>query len=983
MSDTISRINPKVSYSSIGQYAKNGSKTDVINLYTVLKQCASGNWKDRDKGSVGCIFPYESTIMTSHASKYDGVIFIDIDKFDEHPEIAGIQKVIFDRFDDICKHMPCLLALKYSSSGNLHAFAYHIGIEDGAHYKKLAALYLCWFAKAVKVTLGVDLRDYADVLDTHLIRPYQKFFVNDTPFKWNIYCDGVVLSRKDMSILKAEYANLLSVSDERSISNIESTVLTGNGDIKVDRDYKLVGLNGYAARTAIAAAAYYHFNKDVDKAREWLSVNYSNAEEINKQMTSMIVNGSIERKYRISVEKYLFGNDSTKITLNKDEYLSHKIDFNTLDKKWYYIISNTNTGKTEFVKCLTKIEGNKIIILQMNKALRDGKKQGIEDITYVNGKWDKLVPKEQVHTTVEGFITNCQDIDLSEYTVVVDEAHLLQDYCAIEGKLRANRDLLEILPNAKKCIFMSATPKSDIKLYPFERLEFEKVQEQTVSIKGHPIKIIGKGSKEAAKYQYMLNYIKKMTKETKTKSLIFSNKHQESWKKYGLADMDYTWFHSRNKEHEYVESILTNNKLLTDITLATNYLGVGVEIKNEKEIHIWFDLDEGWDKDFIVQSIGRPRDAKTIYLHFFYDIDKKSVNGRLNDTDIESLQSAFDNLIIDSENADTYPSVNLIAAKMTGIYDAMFKSYKCNDKITMLKMGQLISNRDYFSIFDVDLLKRLPYEKITFYNGEQTIIDSEGKDRIVRKETELEQYLISKSNKWWNENKRETITTIINDSNISITDMKNAEKVIQECKRVWKSGLTLDEAVVFFGTLSNAMNMVACLDRYCKTKSGLYVIDEFEGMDEDKYNDTLKEFDAVEKVFSKEYIDFRIEKYRLDEPIRTDEIEFDYLIQELMGLNVIDGDIEKTKSSIPYPYNGSNYKECIKPLVNKDRDDRIKQLGKSNSKKLTLQHKTTGEVLQFDSQIDAANHFKVQKHVISRKVQGKNVKNLSDWLVIL
>ena len=213
--------------------------------------------------------------------------------------------------------------------------------------------------------------------------------------------------------------------------------------------------------------------------------------------------------------------------------------------------------------------------------------------------------------------------------------------------------------------------------------------------------------------------------------------------------------------------------------------------------------------------------------------------------------------------------------------------------------------------------------------------------------------------------------------------MKNAEKVIQECKRVWKSGLTLDEAVVFFGTLSNAVNMVASLDRYCKTKSGLYVIEEFEGMDEDKYNDTLKEFETVEKVFSKEYIDFRIDKYNAGEPVRTDEIEFDYLIQELMGLDVIDGDIEKTKSSIPYPYNGSNYKECVRPILDKNKKDNMKDVGKSNSKKLTLQHKTTGEVLQFDSQIDAANHFDVKKHVISRKVQGKNVKNLSDWLVIL
>ena len=90
-------VNPNVSYSSNGQYAKNGSKTEIVSLYTVLKQCASGDWKNREKGSAGCIFPYESNIMTSHASKYDGVIFIDIDKFNDYTEISGLQNIIFER----------------------------------------------------------------------------------------------------------------------------------------------------------------------------------------------------------------------------------------------------------------------------------------------------------------------------------------------------------------------------------------------------------------------------------------------------------------------------------------------------------------------------------------------------------------------------------------------------------------------------------------------------------------------------------------------------------------------------------------------------------------------------------------------------------------------------------------------------------------------------------------------------------------------
>lgn len=966
-------INPKVSYSSIGKKAWNGSPTAVYDLYTVLKQCESGSWQGKEKG-FACIFPYVSNTMTSKPETFDGVLFIDLDHFDEYEELKGKQYEIFDNFDKLCQCMPNLLAMKFSPSGNLHAFVYHKDIKDAIEYKELAALYMCCLAAAIKKVLGIDLRDYDGVLDTALANAKQKFNVNDTRIQWNVYCASASISNDTKKQLKIIYAPILSKFD-RFNAEIESTELNGaiNG-IEVNKDYNILKWSGYKARGVIAAAAYFHFNKDINKAREWFSIRYKNANQIGKQMESMIRNGNVETQYHVSVERFLFGTESKKIKLANDEYISQKIKFETLTNQWYYIISNTNTGKTEFVKGLTKIEGNKIIILQMNKALRDGKKQGIEPITHDNLKWDKVVSKDQIHTTVEGFLRNCNNIDLSDYTIVVDEAHLLQDYSAIPGKLFTNRELLNVIPNAHKCIFMSATPKSEIKLYPFEVLEFEKTQPQKLNIVTHPLSYEGKGSKSATRYQYMLNYIKKTTKESGFKSVIFSNKHQDLWKCYGLDGLDYTWFHSLNTSDTNVISILSENKILTDITLATCYLGVGVEIKHEKEIHIWFDVDEGWDRDFITQSIGRPRDAETIHLHLFYTCDKSKTEGKLTVEEIENLEKAFKNLV---DNIDDNPTVNLIAAKMTGIYDANFNTYDCRDKVEILKIGQLISSKDYFSIFDIDLLKKLPYNEITVKHYDNVKLNTDGKKKHTRNEAELETHLLSRSNRWWRERETKTYEEILAEVNIFINDKRNAREMLKKCKHIWKSGLNLQDSVRFFESVSKAYDIIKLMERYCKVKSGELSMKYFEGADGDTIKDIETSFKLVETIFNKEYLDYRIDKIILKQPIMAESIEFDYILNELLGLTEDEDAKNLTESEVPYPFNGGKYKDIVAELRKSLKKEKMQTLSKSNCKTIKILKEDTNEVLTFSSQAELAKYLNKSKGQVSKFIKG--TKNINGY----
>ena len=66
-------INPRISYSSIGKYAKNGSEMSITTLKAVLDRCASDEFKGKAKGSSGCILPYVSEKFGARPFIHEGV----------------------------------------------------------------------------------------------------------------------------------------------------------------------------------------------------------------------------------------------------------------------------------------------------------------------------------------------------------------------------------------------------------------------------------------------------------------------------------------------------------------------------------------------------------------------------------------------------------------------------------------------------------------------------------------------------------------------------------------------------------------------------------------------------------------------------------------------------------------------------------------------------------------------------------------------
>lgn len=974
-------INPRVSVWGNNWFPRKGDVLKEIDLYSVMKQCELIS-SNIEKGKSGSIFPYLSDEVNPNTLVFDGVVFVDIDN------CQAISRQIFDSFDKICVAMPNLLAMNFSYSKNIHCYFYDEDIKnDSSIYSERAILYLSAFAAAVKNVLNIDLRDIEGALDDHSKSPTQRLFLNHSDFKWNVNCCKASIKKDDLNRLKAEYHYLFRVSESKR-TLVETPLIKGDGKTKVDSTFNLLGYGtGYEARTLIASAVYIHFGKDIEKSREYLSRKFENAQEMNIQMTSMINNGYIERKYREDVEKYLFGfNVNEDHVLKSGQYLSDVIDIDKLDGRYYYIQSNTGSGKTEFVKKYLKDKQDEVFFVQITKALRDGKKQTIEDYTFENWEYglDKTLTK--FHMSIDGAVRQLREraSRLNQYTIIVDESHLLEDYINIRESII--NEFLTLLKKAGKVIFMSATPKSDIKLFPFEKICFTRIQDQDLEIHLHPLKLTGSGSKARVEYEYMIHWIK----QRDNKVIVFSDKRQECWKKYGLMKESVTYFNSSSFNDDGVQAILKTNKLINPITLSTKYMGCGVEVKHEKEVDIVFFLNEGFDDSTIIQSIGRPRSSggvEKVNVHFFYTTDCK-FKGRYKREDVDFLKNAFDNLVVCENNGLL---INVLAAHMTGVRDSSFNEWESRDDIKLLKVSQLLRNISYFRPYSVSVLKHLPYRNIEIKYEDIVEIDRKGEKSIVRSERMLLHYLCSLSRiKVSNLVDENGYEALLDSGTIPYDDKKNAREEIRRAMYIARRGIKVSEALRFFGTLKRAVKHLNAFD----VRIGLDIKHEsfkrFEG-DYSIYGKFLREFEENELIFTDEYKKYRSDQLSgmvfLNETIQSEfsNWEHESLFLEFLGIDK--SDIEDVKIPI---FRGVTFRDCVS--VNKSRavggiigsKEGKKKGGQKGGLKtypITIQKVDTGEVFNFESKTECMNFLGWSSKKFSDFIKNKRDKK-NTYLVL-
>lgn len=996
-------VNPMVSLCKKGIYAKVGDKMEIVPLRQCMDICASGSLKSNEKNENPVIMPYMSNhLLTLSSNQYDvkkckcdGIVFVDIDKSYE----CGLSYHFYKRFKEICSHIPNLLCMHFSHSHNLHLFLYDPKVVDFNSFNERRLIWSAYVAKAIKEVLGFDVMKHQDMMDAHQ-QVTQKFLINDSPYKWNDKCCAYDLPVDVVDGLKREYPDiLLNVDKKRRITRTtqSSRSITGNGGIVVNKEYSILGYSGFDARSVIGPAIYYHFNKDEDKTYEFLSKNYSNDPEsgapaIWAQLQNMIRNNTVEHLYRKQVEQYLFGGiaDKETVVLEHNQYLNDVISKDDLSDKYIYIKANPGAGKTELIKKLL-VENNNIIFLQLTRALRDGKKQGIEVLTYGNSEFIKNT--EKAHTTIDVFVNQCSFIDLSKHMIVVDESHLLEDYIGIDGRREKIKGLLELLSKAKQIVFMSATPNSDIILYPFKLKSYIKEQNQKIIVHTHPLTFEGKGSIENARYSHMIKFINKLV-EKGEKVIVYSNKYQEQWKKYGFAESNnVTYFNSNDYNSVGVQSILKDNKLINPITLATKYLGVGVEIKKEKRVHIVFDLNEGWKWDFIVQALGRPRDAEEIIVECFHNEEWTGHNPMFT-KEKEKIKSALRCLIPDTANNDQQP-INLIAARMLGIFDNKWGSTTEIQRMEMLVLGNKVNERNVISPYDIDLFTTLPYKQIDVKRMDTEIIDTDGKKRRVREENELVYTLLDKDKSWWDSIDNRTYDEIFDYENLPYVDRLNARKIIKCFRKLRGVGVDVNLLVPYM-EVRKAVKCMMTLIQYCAGQEGEYVLKEFEGC-EVALENINKDFKEIKKMFSPAFISHmqeRISKYKSEEQERsersmeryessTGEEQTNAFIDWCMSGHVCSLWDLGDHSILDTHYTNERWNTFVNSGKGQCRKVSAKLNGQKGGRKqeaVTIVNANDGSLKTFASKQECKDFLNLASATFCKFLQGKKVRKV-DWYI--
>jgi hypothetical protein len=361
-------MNPKVSLYTNNKTPYRGALLKSTDLYTTLKY--QETITKGVKGQNGMIVMY--TNNTAYPDKYscDGLFYIDIDNVSEYSEL------IYSKFDELIRFMPNLLAVCFSASRNIHAFVYDERFKgddiDVEEYRMWSKIYLSSFAWIVKKVCNVDLRDVECALDDHASRITQLMYLAYSEFKWNPYCTQAAFTKDDIKRLKAEYHTLFktftmmynkeSVEDVVTVKRDENAIFNTSVPRIIDKNTCFDRWCGNDLRRMIASNIMVYCDGDKNKAVELVKENF---DDPTKQLIISWMNDKYSSFYNKSIYTWLFKSNEDKVELKTNEFLSDKLVLG--DDKWIYIVSNTNTGKTEWSKKMIR-ENSNVIVLYPNKV---------------------------------------------------------------------------------------------------------------------------------------------------------------------------------------------------------------------------------------------------------------------------------------------------------------------------------------------------------------------------------------------------------------------------------------------------------------------------------------------------------------------------------------------------------------------------------------------------------------------------------------
>lgn len=645
-----------------------GTKLFIRDLDDMLELCSKLK-RNTSKHKDGSIFAYTSQgEIGMPDDKTDmhnsGVLFLDLDYLPK-----DITDLLYDNFESLCKKIPFLYAVQYSSSyylkpnekTGLHIYGLSSEL-DYDEYNRMVGIAYAWIAHVVKADFGIDLascgvRDHEkDVLDT-TAKLTQRLFLYYSPYKKNqfalpVHPDGI--DKATVDELKKEYARFIHSSKvvDYTVDPSEYSV-TETQFKRIRYEYKdhwkminVLHKCGYKDADILRIMLDTYDDTPDSSGKNWSGrhqgkslvghfiqmINSSHAQKVTGTvfkkgvalLSSVGVNvASSDIQIPDGQRIYNFRKEITQFIDNHDRTL---------------IVAGTGTGKTTLINGSSEwnvesfaSELNAVVVvpyLANNKLY-----SSMTEVSSLNG--NDVPPNQPCVMVIDQAVKHWREI--SERNIIVDEVHQLFLDRSFRERAAALMTLLKT--HRKKLVCFTATPTGEVESLGLSKLEFSNNRNE---VKIHLQDTDAIDISE-------LNYIKKAVKENWADRIVLFDSHSaKKIYEWFLVDTDLAgdiaYLRSETKGTEVFNEVCDTQTLTKKLTICTPVAFNGLNFNNENERILVVGSIRGNDTTpaEIIQYIGRVRNSK-VTAKLFYDSEEASERKTVEELRDKAL--AYDEII--------------------------------------------------------------------------------------------------------------------------------------------------------------------------------------------------------------------------------------------------------------------------------------------------------------------------------------------------
>ena len=616
---------------------------DILDLCSRLKQ-------NKSKHKDGSIFAYTSQgEIGMPDDKTDmhnsGVLFLDLDYLPK-----DITERLYDNFDSLCKKIPFLYAVQYSSSyylkpnekTGLHIYGRSSELTYD-EYNRMVGIAYAWIAYVVNNELGIDLtkcgvKDHEhDVLDT-TAKLTQRLFLYYSPYKKNEFALPVHpdnIDKTTLELLKNEYNRFIhsdKVVDYTIVPSEYTVSTTGAKRIKYeykdhwkminvlhkcgfkDSDILHIMLDTYDDSPDSSGKCWSdrhqgmslesHFNQMIKSAytQKVSGVVFKMGVNLLNSVGVSVSNGDIHIPEGKRI--YNFRKEITQFIEKHNKTL---------------IVAGTGTGKTTLINGSTDwnvdslaSELNAVVVvpyLANNKLY-----SSMVEVSSLNG--NDVPSGKPCVMVIDQAVKHWRDI--SERNIIVDEVHQLFLDRSFRERAAALMTLLKT--HSKKLVCFTATPTGEVDALGLDKLEFSNNRSEVrISLQDTDAIDISE-----------LDYIKKAVKDNWADRIVLFDSHSakkiyESFLVDTQTACDIAYLRSETKGTEVFNEVCDKQMLTKKLTICTPVAFNGLNFNNDGERILVVGSIRGNDTTpaEIVQYIGRVRNSK-VTAKLFYDSEDDS-----------------------------------------------------------------------------------------------------------------------------------------------------------------------------------------------------------------------------------------------------------------------------------------------------------------------------------------------------------------------